>query len=216
MIRYEDLVAEVQSRAGFDTPDDAARALAVAARALGERLLPDEAGPIAAALPDAVGDRLRGAAYERDFDIDELYDRVGRGEGAGRDFGREHAQAVYQIIGETLPESVRVRVQRHLGPSFAPLFEPRARGAPPARPVHVSPPVTPGRGGTLATGRPGSHRPLSAERDERAHAQSVARSADPHGETKLSSSRGLTQERLEDTLAEGRPGPASPVSDTKR
>jgi hypothetical protein len=49
-----------------------------------------------------------------------------------------------------------------------------------------------------------------------AHAHSVARSENPHADTKLSSSPGLTQERLGDSLAEARPGPAHPVSDTKR
>ncbi|MFT3767757.1 MAG: DUF2267 domain-containing protein [Minicystis sp.] len=216
MISYDDLVAEVQRRAGLEGPEEAERLLAVTARALGERLLPDEAGPVASALPEPAAQRIREARYERDFDIDELYDRVGRREGAGHGFGREHAQAVCQIIGESVPEAVRVRLQKHLGPSFAPLFEPRPHTSPPPRPVHASPSVEPGRGTTLATGRPGSRHPVSEAQADRAHAASIARSADPHGETKLSSSHGLTQERLRDTLAEGKPGPEKPVSDTKR
>lgn len=216
MMSYEDLLAEVERRAGLETPDEAARVVAVAARALGERLLPDEGGPLADALPTPVAQRIREARYERDFDLDELCDRVGRGEGAGRDFGREHAQAVYQVFGESLPEAVRVRLQRHLGPELGALFEPRARPLPPPRPVHGAPPIGPGHGTTLATGRPGSRRPLSEAREDRAHAESVARAANPHGDTKLSSSRGLTQERLRETLADGEPGPEHPVSDTKR
>jgi uncharacterized protein (DUF2267 family) len=216
MMSYEHLVGEVQLRAGFETPEEAERVIAVAARVLGERLLPDEVGPLAASLPDQVAARLRVASYSHDFDVDELYDRVGRGEGAGRGFGREHTQAVCQVLGEALPEAVRTRLQRHLGPAFAALFEPRPVHLAPPRPVHGARAPEAGEGHTLATGRLGSHHPLSEGDGDRAQAESVARSTDPHGDTKLSSSRGLTQERLRETLATGKPGPSAPVNDTKR
>jgi hypothetical protein len=45
----------------------------------------------------------------------------------------------------------------------------------------------------------------------------MAKSDDPHADTKLSSSQGLTQERFEESLATGKPpGPVHPVSDTRR
>jgi uncharacterized protein (DUF2267 family) len=213
---YAELVAEVQRWAAFEAPDDAERTIAVTARVLGERLLPEEAAAVAGALPEPVAGRLRGAAYQRDFDAGELYDRVARGEGVKSAFGMEHAQVACQVFGEALPEAVRLRLQKHLGEGLAWLFEPRAGGPPPPRPVHASPPVEPGQGSTLASGRPGSRHPLSEGHADRAQAGSVARSADPHGDTKLSSSRGLTQERLDESLAMGRPGPEHPVSDTKR
>ncbi|HVK68207.1 MAG TPA: DUF2267 domain-containing protein, partial [Polyangium sp.] len=72
-----------------------------------------------------------------------------------------------------------------------------------------------GKGKTLATGRAGSQTPLSEARPERAHGESVVRAENPHGETKLSSSRGLTQEREQETLAEGEPGPLRPVSEQR-
>lgn len=213
---YEDLIAEVERRAAFETTDDAERALAVAARVLGERLLAEETAAVAGALPEPVAGRMRAAGYQRDFNLDELYNRVARGEGVGRAFGMEHAQAACQVIGEALPEAVRLRLQKHLGPAFAPLFEPRAPGLAPPRPVHGAPDVAPGHGSTLASGRPGSLHPLSEGRADRAHAESVAQSDDPHAATKLSTSRGMTQERQGDSLAAGRPGPEHPVSDTKR
>lgn len=45
--------------------------------------------------------------------------------------------------------------------------------------------------------------------------ESVAKSENPHADTKLSSSHGLTQEREHDTLAEGRPGSKHPLSEAK-
>lgn len=43
--------------------------------------------------------------------------------------------------------------------------------------------------------------------------QSVVKSDNPHGNTKLSSSRGSTQEREHETLAEGQPGSKHPLSE---
>jgi hypothetical protein len=60
---------------------------------------------------------------------------------------------------------------------------------------------------TLSEGKPGSRHPLSEARLDRAQSNSVARADEPHADTKLSSARGLTQERLHETLAVGRPGP---------
>ncbi|MGK4005317.1 DUF2267 domain-containing protein [Sorangium sp. So ce1036] len=212
---HERFVEEVQRRAGFAGRDEAERAIAVTARTLGERLLEDEAAAVAGGLPGPVAAAVRGATYQGDFDRDELYDRIARREGAPRGFGMEHAQAVCQVIGEALPEAERQRLQKHL-PDWADLFAPREAGAPPPRPVHAAAPPEVGHGATLATGRPGSRRPLSEARPEPAHAESVARSDDPHADTRLSSSPGLTQERLQETLAEGRPGPERPVSETQR
>lgn len=215
-MRYEDFVAEVELRGGFADPGEAERAVAAVARVLGQRLLPEERASLVAVLPGPVAARLSAAAYERDFDAGELYDRVARATAIGHGFGMEHTQAVCQVIGGLLPEDARRRLQKALPPELHPLFEPRDLGSPPPRPVHGRPPVEPGAGTTLATGRPGSRHPVSDAQPEAGHAHSVARSAEPHGETKLSSAKGTTQERLGDTLAEGKPGPRDPVSDTKR
>jgi uncharacterized protein (DUF2267 family) len=158
---YANLISEVQRRAGLASADEAERALDVTACALGERLLAEEADAVADALPEPAAGHVRGARYERDFDVDELYDRVARREGVPHAFGMEHAQAACQVIGETLPEATRLRLQKHLGPAFAPLFEPRVFELPPARPVHGAPASEPGEGGTLASGRLGSRHPLS-------------------------------------------------------
>jgi uncharacterized protein (DUF2267 family) len=213
---YQQFLADVQLRAGFAGPSEAERAIAVTARVLGQRLLSSECVAVAGALPAPVAGRLLRTAYERDFDLDELYDRVARGEGIQPGFGREHAQAVCQAIGTALPHEVRLRLQRHLPAEMAFLFEPHDAGAPPPRPARADPAVEPGAGTTLATGRPGSRHPLSEGRADRAHQGSVARSDDPHADTKLSSARGLTQERLGESLASGQPGPAHPVSQTRR
>jgi hypothetical protein len=102
-------------------------------------------------------------------------------------------------------------VQRCL-PELAPLFElPEPVEAPRVQAQRSS--AAPN---DLAEGRPGGSQPL-ASGDPRylAHRHSVARSDDPHGDTKLSSAHGLRQEQTEHTLALGRPGSSRPISGSR-
>jgi hypothetical protein len=68
---------------------------------------------------------------------------------------------------------------------------------------------------TLAEGRPGSTHPWSEAHPDRAHHDSITRS-NPHGETKLASSDGLTHSREHETLAEADPRPTRPLSTGKQ
>jgi hypothetical protein len=76
-------------------------------------------------------------------------------------------------------------------------------------------PAPPGAGMTLATGRPGSQHPVSEAHPETAQERSVVNAENPHAETKLSSSRGTTQERRAETLATGAPGSHRPLHSAK-
>jgi hypothetical protein len=70
-------------------------------------------------------------------------------------------------------------------------------------------------GHTLAEGRPGSRRPLAEARPPAGQADSVARTDNPHGDTKLSSARGLTQEREKESIATGSGGSRRPLSTSR-
>ena len=48
-----------------------------------------------------------------------------------------------------------------------------------------------------------------------AHRDSVAANEDPHGDTKLSSTSGLTQERLHETLATAKPDTHRIIGESK-
>ncbi len=201
---YDDLLERTRALAGFESIEQAERAMRATLSVVGEGLVEDERRALAAALPEpaarALGERPYAGAIERA----ELYERVARREGAEIGFALEHAQSVLLAVGEAIPAALRARLEAHLG-DVAGLLEPRpASSAPPPRlhADHTEPPPQPGN---LATGRPGSRHPISEARGRPAHSQSVVRSSDPHADTKLSSSRGLTQERLRETLAEGKP-----------
>jgi uncharacterized protein (DUF2267 family) len=151
-MRYEDFVSDVRARGGFEDAEEAERAIAVVARVLGERLLPQERAGLAAALPEPVARRILEARYERDFDATEFYDRVARGTAIRHGFGVEHTQAVCQVIGERLPGISAIASRRSSRPRSTASSPPasaapcrRARStpgatsspapAPPSRPV---------------------------------------------------------------------------------
>ena len=180
---------------GFSDAADAERALRATLAALGERLTFDEARSLALALPGDATLFWQESSYDADFDVAELYERVRRREGISLGRARERVQIVLAVLGSLLPEETKKLLERKLPAEVFALFDERAESAPPAHRVH---------GHTLATGRGGSSHPVSEAAPRRAHSESVALSRNPHGDTKLSSARGLTQERLDETLATGR------------
>jgi uncharacterized protein (DUF2267 family) len=111
---------------------------------------------------------------------------------------REVVASVCHVLGEHLSDDVLARLQRALPASVA-AFTVRPV---PGSSVNVARAAR--RSETLAEGHPGSHAPVSSAHAERTQQASVA-AENPHGDAKLSSSPGSTQEREHETLAEGHP-----------
>ncbi|HEY2514342.1 MAG TPA: DUF2267 domain-containing protein, partial [Polyangiaceae bacterium] len=146
-------------------------------------------------------------AYLGDLDREELFARVALHANVARGFAAELAEVACRALGELLPNDPLVRLRKEVGPSIGLLFDP-------PEPEETIP-RSKGRGSTLASGHEGSRHPLSEARSDRAHRESVARSDDPHGRSKLSGARGFSQEREGATLAEGRPGARRTIAETK-
>jgi uncharacterized protein (DUF2267 family) len=198
---------------GVPDRETAERALQATIAVLGERFTNDESRALATMLPDELGHVLDAASHESDFDASELYRRVWRRDGRlSLGMAKEHADIVLRALGDALDDDLRGRLVRALPPPTQDLWRAPVRGAPPPHPQASSkraPPVT-----TLAIGHPGSRHPLSESAPPAGHSHSIARSDEPHADTKLSSSHGLTQEDLGETLATGHPpGPARPISE---
>jgi uncharacterized protein (DUF2267 family) len=185
------------------------RAIRATVMAIGERLHDDERAQLARDLPDSLQEAHGRVAYAGDFDRDAFFALVARHEAVSRGFGVEHAEVVCAALGELLPTEAVERLRRELGPAIARLFEAREEPESLER-------SAPAAGGTVATGRPGSRHPISEGRYDNAHSQSVVRSNNPHGQTKLSSARGLTQERERETLATGHPGAARSLAEADK
>jgi hypothetical protein len=176
---------------------------------LGQVLYEDEARKLAEELPPVAAKPLLSDNRGLPLSVDEFFTRVAWADPSRSGDAIEHAEVVCRVLGEALPPpSLRRLVQ--IAPRLAGLFAHLELPPEAARgPMHEV--ATPR---TLAEGRPGSRRPLStANPSELLHHHSVARSNDPHSDTKLSSSRGLTQEREERTLAAGKPGSRRPLSE---
>ncbi len=190
---------------GLSTMGQASTALRATLAALGERIPDEDRDAIARDLPDEVAAILRKRRYRGAFDVAELFERIRRRERVNLGFAREHGQVVCRVLGEALRDETHQRVERVLPAAFVELLYPsRSESSAPDHP----PARAPGHH-TLASGRAGSAHPLSESRPPVAQSHSVVREANPHADTKLSSTPGMTQERLDESLAAAHP-------DTKR
>lgn len=201
----EDLTQRVAELAGLANPVLAERAVRAVLRALHGVLVPDEAAALAAELPAAWRSVLEAESGPPALDPEVFFTRVGRFASADPAAARELAQVVCRALADSLSPDLRERLVRHLGVPLGALFAPAPAPHPPPRPPRAEAP--PREAHTLATGRPGSRHPLAESQPERAHTHSVARSDDPHGDTKLSGAHG------EDDLASGHLRPGRPVSE---
>lgn len=191
-------------------PDDGAAlsALHATLQGVGGGLTEGERRAVAESLPPDCARVLLGARTNGCSKSSDLFLAVSVREKIALARAVEHAEIACRALGEILSPTARDRL-RHALPEIAELFEPHAQEA---VPVHPQLSLA-GGPNDLAEGRPGGSRRLScASPAELAHRHSIARSDDPHAETKLSSACGLTQEREERTLAAGRLGSRRPLS----
>ena len=209
-MNQEELLERVMGR-GVPDRGMAEVALRSALLTLGQRLTRDEAHALAARLPTGLALLVEVTEHDPDLHADALYSRMQLREKTTLGVAREHLDIVVRALGETLDEELCGRLARALPEELAQRLARPERGEPPPHAdARHAPAVS-----TLAHGRPGSRHPVSESAPPAGHAHSVAVNADPHGETKLSSAQGLTQERFGETLATGKPpAPERPVSDT--
>lgn len=197
---HDEFLARVTERTGLTGPEEASRVARAVLGVVGERLGRREVQRLAEDLPAPLTGMLRSDGPPQDFDEGALYARVAGREHVRPGFAVEHTGVVCQVLAEALPEAALHRLHEDLPGPLGALFTPRERRER-FEYVHAE-----ARHGSLAEGAPGSRHPLSEARPERAHTHSVARSDNPHGDTKLSSASGLTQEREHSTLATAHPG----------
>jgi uncharacterized protein (DUF2267 family) len=203
-----DVLRRLHELGPFSDDGAALTALHTTLQAVGGALTEDERRAVAAALPPECARVLLGARATGCRRSNDLFLELALHEKVSIARAVEHAEIVCQALGEVLSSTARARL-RHAVPDIAKLFEERLEATASQRPPyprHDAP-------NYFAEGRPGGSRPLaSANPAELAHRHSVARSDDPHAETKLSSACGLTQEREERTLSSGTPGSRRPLS----
>ena len=199
---YDKLLSQVAERAGLPGQADAERTVLAVLGALCERLGWPAIQSLVEDLPAQLAPSLPGTSFHQEFELADLHARVASRQQLRLGLAVEFTGVVLQVVAETLSPAALYRLREALPDSIAALLTPRE---PAERFEHIQ--LEPDHH-TLAEGKPGSRHPLSEARPERAHLHSVVRADNPHGDTKLSSASGLTQEREQETLAAGHPGPA--------
>jgi uncharacterized protein (DUF2267 family) len=210
-------IQQVKQRAGMRDDAAARRAIEAALSVLGEHLPARPALHAAEQLPGAVGAPLRRAEHGHPRDLDEIYAEVARREDVELGFGLEHTQAVCWAVVEAVDAPTARAFLADLPGDLRDAVTVE-------RPATTPPAPTSQREGderrTLASARRGSENPVSEAGSEAsprgavAHADSVVRNTDPHGDTKLSSAGGKPEERGEH-LSEADPGSERPLSSSE-
>ncbi|AKU98910.1 hypothetical protein AKJ09_05574 [Labilithrix luteola] len=208
----QELVRRVCEEGGIGSLDLSSRVIRATLFTLGQRLGEEDATELARRLPEPFGDSVVWANHDGSFGAAEFYERVRKLDGESRGFGLEHAQVVLRVVGTALTEELRERLARALPSEIARVMQPAHFGEPPPYGVPLveaaSEPLT-----SLASGRSGSRHPVSEAAPPAGQSHSVVREANPHGDVKLSSAQGMTQERLGRALADGHGGPPRPISE---
>ncbi|MBI4957265.1 MAG: DUF2267 domain-containing protein [Myxococcales bacterium] len=207
-MRHRQFMSQVARYGGFTHDLEAEFAVRVVFAVLREALPDADADAVARELPNGLSDVLRSNSYKGPRTLDELRDRVAVLEGVRPGFAIEHLQAVLRAIRDIVPPDALLHLRRNLPLELvtdlddAPITPPPPRswrGAPSGPgDSHVMP---------ISSGRPWSSHPISESRPVPGQANSVVVSEDPHADTKLSTSHGLTQERTGRALASGKPAP---------
>lgn len=208
VVDEEDLLSRVKEVLAVSY-EEAGRITTLTLRALAEALEEEDAREIIAELSGDLAQHFRIVERPQPIPLDRFYSQVAERLEMQKGRAIEAVQSVCAALAERLSPPLVQRLQRL--PDYGALFVLRSIPEVPRQAEVIRAPHMPRN--TLAEGRPGSVHPLSEARPEKAHSHSVALNPDPHGDTKLSGSRGLTQERLGETLASGRPGSKRPICD---
>jgi len=199
---YEQLIDAVQDGGGLSSRVEAQATVDAVFEALARRILPADRRAVLTLLPDALRSTLKRERHDEEETLERLVQEIARAEGIRAGFGREHLDVVGAAMAATLHPDAVSALENHLPPPIAEILRPKPTPARIERPTPLEVPASSGR--HLSDGRPGGTHPISEASADRAHLDSVARSDDPHGDTKLSSAKGFTQERETESLAEGK------------
>jgi hypothetical protein len=207
-VDHDALIEAIMWRGGIPDRARAEAAVAAALGALGLHLRAPDRAFIAEQLPVPLATavlRPGPAAASRPSD---LYQQLATTEAINLGLSVEHAKAACSGVAEWLDGEARSLLARRLPPPWAELFTPVAVAAESDVPAGT----VPGHGRTIATGRPGSRRPLAEATPPAAQSDSVVTTDNPHADRKLSSAAepdGASQ------LATARPGAEYPIAQAK-
>jgi hypothetical protein len=191
-------IKAVCERAACQDRDLVEASARITVRALGSQLARPYP-PLHSVLPESLHAELSAGAKQPPCRPDDVYATVADRQEVRIGIAAEIVQSIVAEVSARLLPAQRSEARQILPPDWAQLVvEPIVQhgdakaSAPPPR-------------SQLFQGRPGSRHPIADAEPSRGFEQSVANSDDPHAETRLSSTRGVSSERRGRTLARGRP-----------
>jgi uncharacterized protein (DUF2267 family) len=190
MIDHGALVDEVIWRGGIHDRSRADAAIAAALDAVAQQLGAADRAFIAAQLPPPLAAAAQRPSRSAALRPSDLYAQLATSGEISLGSAVEHANAACSAVAEFLDAEARSLLARRLPPVWAALFAPVTF----ATEADVPAGMRPGHGHTLATGRPGSRRPLAEAAPSAAQFDSVVTADNPHGDSKLSSATSGGQE----------------------
>ena len=125
MMRYDEFVNQVRSRAHLSSGGEAVSAIRATLMTLAERLTNSTPSRLASQLPQEIGEYLleeEGGAGEK-FDLQEFYECVAERENTRKVEAIEHSRAVMSVLSDAVPADEMDEVRSQLPKEFEPLFE---------------------------------------------------------------------------------------------
>jgi uncharacterized protein (DUF2267 family) len=120
-IGYHGILSRLERDTGLSRPD-AERAIRATLETLAERLSPGQSRDLAEQLPPELARVMTTHSKAQAFDLDEFLKRVADREGASLLDAREHARAVFGVVGRTVPRKELADMAAELPKDFAPLL----------------------------------------------------------------------------------------------
>jgi uncharacterized protein (DUF2267 family) len=121
-MEYNEFINLVQHRAGLDSEADALRAVEATLSTLAERIQKNEAKQLAAQLPHEIQPYLNRAEPQKEFGLEEFYERVSRRESIGYPLMERHARAVISVVLDAVSPGEMRDVLANLPDEYVPLF----------------------------------------------------------------------------------------------
>jgi len=128
-MKFDEFTGKVQNKAKLATTDEALAAIRATLETLAERTAGDEAGNLAAQLPEEIGRFLRGKHSVQRFSLADFFDRVTEKEGVDKPVAVHHARAVIDVLQDAVSTGEIGDLRSQLPDEWDPLFEQGAEGS---------------------------------------------------------------------------------------
>ncbi len=152
-------VSTVKDRAALGTEEEARRITEAVLELLSRRLEPPTVKALADRLPPGLARAVRAGLNRPALytEISDLYTHLALWLGLSPGAAAESAGVVLAALAESLDAEMMTHLERDLAPQWMALIRPPQSHHPIPKPMHAAPAAP----HTLASGRPGSTRPLS-------------------------------------------------------